>query len=97
MLACKAKPTNSAGAGGLQRGIGRADFFPLRVLYPSHPRLRLRAQKYRQAFGGGIRLCTRSCKLREEGCARTRGVSSWAKPEREINDRETHCYQEALD
>ena len=48
-----AAPAVSAGAGGLKRGIGRAELFAFRLLHSSHPRLGVQAQKYPQTFGAG--------------------------------------------
>src|SRR3546814_6924855 len=45
---------------------------------------RLRAQKYRQAFGGGIRHRTRCYQHRLEGCARGRIMSNFFSMEREV-------------
>src|SRR3546814_11508247 len=48
---------------------------------------RLRAQKYRQAFGGGIRHRTRCYQHRLEGCARGRIMSNFFSMEREVGMR----------
>ncbi len=63
MMAFKANPAISAGAGSLKPACGQADFFPLRVFYPSHSRLK-RGRKNTAGFGGGSRHMTRCFKHR---------------------------------